>query len=269
MLAPAQLPHGYADWNARHHAPIGPAWWRRLLVSRYYKHLWPRRFRFPGSVLRKMGPFALQENSLTRAFEYPWVYEQIGPRPGLRCLEIGSGAGGLQFVLADAGAKVVSVDPLLNPEAEIDWTFTKGDFDRMNRAFGGKVEFHQAFLEKADVPEGSFDTASAVSVLEHIPREGLAALCPAIRRALKAGGRLIATIDLFLDCAPFTAKPSNAWGRNIDVRELVEMTGMKRVLGEPSELCGFAEFDPDRIRAMAPNKLVVENVMTQCLILER
>ncbi len=269
MLAPKTLPPNFAAWNRAHKAPLGPDWWLRLLVSRFHKYLWPRRFNLPIPVLRALGPFALQQNSLTRAFEYPWAFEQIAPAPGKRCLDIGSGAGGLQFVLANAGAEVVSVDPLLKPPGGIDWTFSKREFDRLNRAFGNRVNFIQAFLEQANLPEATFDTASAVSVLEHIPPAGLAALCPAISRALKPGGRLVATIDLFLDCAPFTDKPSNDWGRNIDVRDMIEMTGMRLLVGNPAELCGFPQFDPQHIRSIAGSRLLVENVLTQCVVLER
>lgn len=269
MIAPARLPDEFARWNARHKAPLGPRWWRRLLATRFRERLWNNRFDLPTPVLRAVGPFALQENSLTRAFEYPWCYEQIGPRPGMRCLEIGSGAAGFQFVLAQAGAEVVSVDPLLKPPGGTEWTFSRREFDHYNRAFGNKVTFIQEFVEKANLPPASFDRASAVSVLEHIPRAGLEALCPAIRNALKPGGRLVATIDLLLDCAPFTDKPSNDWGSNANIRDLVELTGMKLVVGNPAELCGFPEFHPERIRAKAAEKLVVNDVMTQCVVLER
>lgn len=270
MLAPAHLPPAFADWNRRHRAPIGPDWWQRLLATRFYDRLWRNRFNLPLPILRAAGPFALQKNSPLRTFEYPWCFEQVAPAPGMRCLDVGSGASGFQFVLAAAGAHVTSVDPLLKPPGGTEWTFSRREFDRCNRAFGNKVTFIQDFLENADLPPASFDRATAVSVIEHIPPEGVRSLAPAFARLLKPGGRLIATIDLFLDCAPFTDKPTNDWGSNIDVRDFVERTGLRLILGEPAELHGYPQFHPAHIRSLAAaQRLVCNGVMTQCLVLER
>lgn len=269
MLAPAQLPDSFAAWNRRHGAPSGPAWWNRLMRTRFGTKLDQGRFGLPLPVMRALGPFAFQPNSATRVFEYPWCQSVAGIRPGIKVLEVGAGAAGFQFALAKEGADVVSVDPLIKPPGGTDWTFSAKEFDRLNRAFGGKVRFINDFVENAPIPESSIDVAFSVSVLEHIPRDPLLSLVRRIRDLLKPGGRLVATIDLFLDCAPFTQAPSNRWGTNINVREFIESSGLRMIVGNPGELMGFAEFDPQRISADRAKYLIGNQVMTQCIVLEK
>jgi hypothetical protein len=69
-----------------------------------------------------------------------------------------------------------------------------------------------------------------------------------IRRLLKPGGLAVLTIDLFLDVAPFTSATLNKYGRNIDVRAFLESSCLTLSSGVREELCGFPEFDPDRIQ---------------------
>src|SRR4051812_24925362 len=99
MLAPRALPQHYIDWNRRNGAPAGRILRGGRLLGR------------TRAGVRWRGPFAWQENNSTRAFEFPWAYEQITSRNGpLRVLEIGGGVSGLQFVLAREGHRVTNID---------------------------------------------------------------------------------------------------------------------------------------------------------------
>lgn len=269
MLARVPLPSAFKDWNHHHRAPDGPRWWNRLLHSRLREAVSRRRFDMPGPLMRWIGPFGFQDNSRTREFEFPWTWTTLGPRPGLRVVDVGAGASGLQFALANAGVDVTSVDPLLNPHDTVDWRFTEREYNRLNRAFGGRVHFVRNFLQNADLPAGSYDAVLSVSVIEHIPDEHIAPLMREIGRLLRPGGRFIATIDLFLDCEPFTDAPSNQWGSNRDVKALVDASGLEMTVGDPAELHGYPGFDPESIRAHARSFIQSNQVLTQLLVLEK
>lgn len=293
LLAPRTLSDEFARWNVRHKSPNGPQWLIQLKKLRPSRPASPAtvastapatapayapskpkakpswKWSLPGPVMRLFGPFAYQANSATRAFEYPWIYQQVGAKPGMKIIDLGAGASGLQFVMADSGAEVTTVDPLINPDDELDWVFTDVEYHKLNRAFGNKVRFIREFLENAKLPADSFDRVVACSVIEHIPQEPAVSLMREVGRVLKPGGRFVATIDLFLDTVPFTDKPRNMWGTNVSVRALIEASGLKIVVGNKAELFGYPEFDPATIKRNRDRYLVVNDVLTQCVVLEK
>jgi SAM-dependent methyltransferase len=270
MLARTPIPERYAEYNRRHGIPYGrPLWTGLKQVPKVRGVVELSKYAMPGVCKRLAGPFAFQPNSPTRAFEYAWCHEVAGLTPGMKAVDLGAGAAGFQFVLAGEGVEVTSVDPLINPPGKDNWVLTVEQFESINRAFGGRVRFIKAFLEEAGLAENSMDRVFSVSVIEHIPAEAVPGLMREVRRILKPGGRFVATIDLFLDVAPFASAKSNKWGTNIDVRALVEASGMKMVVGEPSELLGFPEFSVASVRAKLPGLLEINQVLTQCLVLEK
>ena len=85
MLAPATLPEKYLTWNQAQGAPSGFQRPRRELFRRFYSdEAWQR--------LR--GPFAIQTNSPTRAYEYPWVYDSAGLDSPKKIVEIAGASPG-------------------------------------------------------------------------------------------------------------------------------------------------------------------------------
>ena len=270
MLARTPIPRHYLEFNRRHGVPHGhPVW---LLIKRIPKVRAAAelgKYRLPGFAKRLAGPFAFQHNSPTRAFEYAWCREIAQLKPGMKVIDVGAGAAGFQFVLANEGVDVTSVDPLINPPGKDNWVFSVSDFEAINRAVGGKVHFVHALLEEAGLPEGAFDRVFSVSVIEHIPASAIPGLMRAVQRVLKPGGRFVATIDLFLDVEPFAPAKSNKWGTNINIRELVEASEMKLVIGDKAELLGFEEFSVEKVRSKLPGLLEMNQVLTQCLVLEK
>jgi SAM-dependent methyltransferase len=275
MLAPNKLPGNYRAWNRKQKAPCGSPQWIRLLQSPLAariaggRYAWRNRMAFPGWLMRRVGAFSFQLNSLTRTFEYPWCFYATPLSAGMSVVEIGAGAAGFQFVLAKQGLNVTSVDPLINPSESVDWRFSSNDFARVNSAFGGKVRPIRDYLEKAHLEDDSYDRVFAISVLEHVPQEGVVAIMREIHRILKPGGFFIATVDLFLDCHPFTYRLANQWGTNVSVRHLVEESGLALKVGSPRHLNGYPEFDAEEVSRNKSNFLVVNNVMTQCLVLQK
>lgn len=235
MIGRRKLPPHYEAWNRRWGAPYGRAW--RHVLRRQAHRFW-----FP----RLVGPFGFQpDNAITRRFEYPWAFHAVSVSPGMRALEIGGSLAGLQFVLAKSGVKVVNVDP--GEQAAMGWPVSPETIARLNRAFGTDVELRNAFLEQAGLEAASFDLVYSISTIEHIPPSSLPSLMAEVNRLLVPGGHFVVTVDLFLDLAPFSYETENIAGRNIDVRWLVEKSGLELVQGERSELLGFPEFDPKRI----------------------
>ncbi len=279
MLAPSVLPNEYRAWNQKHMAPFGPRWWIHILESRLYGRFasrvslgriaWQKRMSLPYWLMRRMGPFAFQRNSRTRAFEYPWCYHATTLARGMQVAEIGAGASGFQFVLAESGLNVVSVDPIMNPSEIVDWTFSWTEWQRLKRAFGPRVKLIQDFFERAQLESGDYDRIFAISVLEHVPEDKVFSMMREAKRILKSGGFFIVTIDLFLDCYPFTGQIANQFGRNISVRRLVEESGLLLRTGRPCQLYGYAEFDLEKILTNKDSFLIANNVMTQCLVLQK
>lgn len=235
MIGRRQLPAHYEAWNRRWGAPYGrPA--RHLIRSQKV------RFQSP----RVVGPFGFQpDNSNTRRFEYPWAYHAVPLKPGMRAVEIGGSLAGLQFVLAKDGVKVVNVDP--GERAAHGWPVNQDSIARLNRAFGTDVELCNCYIEEAGLADGEVDLVYSISTIEHIPIELLPSILTEVNRILAPGGRFVLTVDLFLDLEPFSYETENITGRNVDVRWLVEMSGLELEQGERSELYGYPEFDPKRI----------------------
>jgi len=219
-------------------------------------------------VIRAAGPFGGQRNSSTRSFEYPWAFEAIRPEAGLEVVEMGGGLSGLQFVLSRQGCRVTNVDP--GEPGGGGRAFATADLERLNRVFGTRVRHVPARIVDAGLPESRFDRVVSLSVLEHLePGEAIASL-RAAGACLRAGGLCVLSLDLFLNLRPFTSRESNPWGRNMNVRELVEGSGLKLVAGRPGELFGYAEFDADAVQSRLEDYWMGRYpVLAQCLVLEK
>lgn len=240
MLATRELPLEYAIWNKKWGAPWGkysgvPG---LAMVARWagvnYR------------LAPVFGPFAYQVNSSTRKFEFPWTYREVRPTPGLRVLEIGGALSGLQFVLARAGSEVHNVDPFFD--------YGRGDYRsspekrhaQLNRAFKTDVKLHKSTLPDANI-EGTFDVIYSVSTLEHIPTDALEETLTFARRILKPEGRIVLTVDLFLDLEPFSDRTFNKWGGNVSAKWIADVLDMELTEGDPSELLGYEQFSSGRI----------------------
>ncbi len=57
----------------------------------------------------------------------------------------------------------------------------------------------------------------------------------------------MATVDLFLDVRPVADQEENRFGRNVSIKWIVERSGLRLAQGNPSELYGFPDFDPQRV----------------------
>ncbi len=188
----------------------------------------------------------------------------------MRVLDIGGGTGGLQYVTAKDGCEVVNADPAGRPDYN-EWAdFQFGTrHDVLNQIFLTKVKLLPERIQDVDEPYESFDRIFCLSVLEHVDPDEAGEMIESAARLLRPGGRMMLTVDLFLDLEPFGVLKRNHWGVNHDVRSLVERSGLTLEAGDPKELLGFAEFDLAGVVAMIDDLLVSEvyPVMTQTLAL--
>lgn len=253
------MPPPFAAWNRQHSAPAG----RVLRGERYLGKL--------DAGIRFRGPFAWQENSSTRAFEFPWVYEQIAAAGGPRdVLEIGGGVAGLQYVLAAEGHRVTNVDPGVTPPEAVrtgtDFSIDAGWHERLSKVFDAPVTLISKTIATAGLPDDSFDVVLSVSAVEHFTDESFEELYAHLARVLRPSGLAVFTADLFLDLEPFTTRTSNRFGRNVDVSNLLERCGLELVTGRRDQLYGFPEFDAGAIQRELADFLIGETypVMSQC-----
>jgi 2-polyprenyl-3-methyl-5-hydroxy-6-metoxy-1,4-benzoquinol methylase len=259
------LPDEYVEFNNTWGVPYG--WPASRKVQAQQRLDEPRR---------EYGPFAYQIASGTRIFEYPWAFQTANAAPGSRVLDVGGCVGGLQFVFALSGCKVVNVDPFDEgasgwPSGSARYTLSPGLHERLNEAFGTEVELVRQRIQETDLSDGSFDVAVSVSVLEHLGQSDAEQAAARVGRLLAPGGLFVATIDLFLDLEPFGVLHRNCYGTNIDVAALVARSGLTLVSGDPRELFGFPEFDRDRVVANLDDILVAERypVVSQAIVLRR
>jgi len=259
MIARRDLPEEFTAWNEKYGAPNG----RRLLKQQWMKRLLPWRL-----YQRHAGPFSLQVNNTTRRQEYPWAFYSTPITPGLKVLEIGGGLAGFQFVLDACGCRVVNVDPGM--EADIGWPCDAATMAKLNRVFGTSVELRNTIVEKAHLETQSFDRAFSISVVEHLSDVQALKVMKTVFDCLKPGGYFVLTVDLFLNLVPFTTRKSNKYGTNADIKRLVESAPFNLAQGDPAELYGYPDFDPDRIQSNLEAFFIGGYpTLIQCLVLQK
>jgi hypothetical protein len=262
VLAPRYFSTEYELWNTKWGAPYGYPNAQRVRSMTQLPLIHRARL---------AGPFAFQGNNTTRYFEYPWVYDQIDHSRVCTIVDVGAGITGLQFVLSKSGHTVYCVDPgLANPDS-YGWASERVSHQDLNSAFHTAVTPVPKLLESAGFSPGTIDYVTCVSTLEHVPFEGSVDLLVAATECLRVGGRVVATVDLYLDLEPFTARKFNRWGTNLNLGELFEHEHrLKLVAGEPSELYGCDGFDAATIQERCADFYIGEYpCMAQCFALEK
>lgn len=246
MIAPANLPEEYQKWNEEWKAP--------------YRGL------FNGFI-----------NSVGRMYEYPWAYHAVPVEKGMKVLDYGGARAGFQFVLAKNGLEVHNLDPVATADLnKLPWlgyliqTYNlPKKIKKLNKRFGTDVKLHHCRVDEAALKDNYFDIIYSISSLEHFSDGDLEAAARNIPRILRPGGSLVVTIDLFLDCYPFTDKSNNAWGRNISVKRLVDGLGMDMVHGKKEELCGYEQFNPENIMANKKKYFNAKSPLIETLVLKK
>jgi 2-polyprenyl-3-methyl-5-hydroxy-6-metoxy-1,4-benzoquinol methylase len=279
VIGRKQLPARFEEWNEEWGAPYGYLGNREFRAGRtldgvLHEASQNRATRDPASP--DLGPFGFQSNSSTRIYEYPWAFFTAELKPGMRVLDLGGGISGFQFVLAKHGCAVTNVDPTARADCN-SWSdpgFVSLSPERhatLNGVFGTDVRLVADRVQDADLEPGSFDRVFCLSVLEHAEPDEAGEILASVARLLRPAGRLLLTVDLFLDLLPFGVLTRNRWGINHDVGALVTGSGLRLVHGDPRELLGTPEFDAGRVVRLLPELLIsaAYPVMTQTLALDK
>jgi SAM-dependent methyltransferase len=164
-------------------------------------------------------------------------------------VEIGGALSGFQFALSRAGAQVVNVDPFVKYGGASPWSDPERRLELLNRDFGTTVELRRCTLAEAAIPDASVDTVYCISTLEHLSDQAAKSTVEHCRRILVPGGRLVLTLDLFLDLRPFSSRVSNRYGRNLLVSEVLSWLQGDMITGHGSLLYGHHEFDRDEVQS--------------------
>ncbi|WP_282693937.1 class I SAM-dependent methyltransferase [Streptomyces sp. CC208A] len=123
------------------------------------------------------------EHSLVNAYyERPAMLALAGEVAGRRVLDAGCGSGPLSAALRDRGAVVTGIDA------------SAGMLALARRRLGADVPLHRADLrDRLPFEDGAFDDVVASLVLHYL--EDWGPTLAELRRVLRPGGRLIASVD--------------------------------------------------------------------------
>jgi SAM-dependent methyltransferase len=153
----------------------------------------------------------------SRAFEYPWLFNEIGGVANKSVLDIGAGVSPLPLLLAKHGARVVTVDnsPVIRNVGQQQNNWTEWGYLDYSHLDGSMSSINKDILS-VDLESNSFDCIYSVSVVEHLPASVRREIWHRVTRWLDCDGKLLLTIDL----CPGTEQ---LW--NYNMGELVESAG--------------------------------------------
>lgn len=187
----------------------------------------------------------------------------------MKVVDLGGGLGGFQFVLAKQKLQVVNVDPGMKSKGR-GWRCDSTMMKKMNLAWRTRVELRNCTMSEARLDSGSYDRVFCISVLEHLPEMEYVSSVKAALECLKVGGYFIITADLFLDLVPFTTRPTNAYGSNHKIADLVRWPGVEVVAGCLDQLYGSTSFSKDSIQSSLSQFLIGDYpALIQCLVLHK
>jgi 2-polyprenyl-3-methyl-5-hydroxy-6-metoxy-1,4-benzoquinol methylase len=263
MIARKVYDPKYVRWNKAWHAPYGHRLAQRLIPKRLFS--WP-------GFSELVGMFSFQPNNTTRCFEYPWAFYAADIQPGMHVVDVGGGYSGFPLMLDRSGCHTTNVDPMRDYG---DYKHYQGDhqrqYDHLNYLFRTDVVLKQCTLKEAGIPTASMDRIFCLSVIEHLDQAARQDVMRECFRILKPDGRMILTVDLFLDLVPFTTRRSNQFGENISIKALLDGTGFKVKEGDMKELYGFPAFNADKVQSDLGEYLVGESYPTlvQAFVLDK
>lgn len=221
------------------------------------------------SIEKLKGPFSIQSNNTTRQYEYPWAFEVAKIKSGMRVLEVGGSLCGFQFVLSRLGCPTINIDPGMAATG-VGWPCDQVSMNKLNQIFGTDVELRNTTIDKAGLADDSLDCAFSISVIEHLPSPEARNIMEHVYRCLKPGGLFVLTIDLFLNLHPFSSRTANEFGKNQDIRWLVEIENWELQVGDSTKLFGFSDFNPDAILSNLDQYLIGNYpTLVQCLVLKK
>ena len=149
--------------------------------------------------------------SYWRSMEFAYVCRQLDQPAGARILDVGSPKDLAAMLARHRGYEVTATDIL--PEA-IMLSRRYASAQRLEGKGPGRVHSEVQDGRALTYPDGSFDAAYSVSVLEHIPDEGDSAAIRELIRVVRPGGVVVVTVpydrgyrETFVEDAVYERKP--------------------------------------------------------------
>jgi len=140
----------------------------------------------------RLGPAKRLEGvGWSRIVEYAYAADALRPQPGQTLLDIGTGRHSIfaLYCAAVCGARAVMTDLTAAVRAQ------ERHLQRLPEAAElVRIELQDA--TRLSYPHDSFELASAISSIEHIPGEGDSTAVREVHRVLKSGGRFALTVPL-------------------------------------------------------------------------
>jgi SAM-dependent methyltransferase len=177
----------------------------------------------------------------SRMWEYPYAVLTAGLEPGMKCADVGCGMSAFTVYLKEvAGCEVVGVDPDVFESGVkfVSFGVSKEYLDRTG------IRFVKSGLEKIDLPSDSFDRVFCLSVIEHLPHEGVREGAKELGRILKPGGLAIVTIDVNL-LSNFGRPLDVLWESGLSPYGVLDLRWPRRRLGtfadgkQPADVYGL------------------------------
>lgn len=148
------------------------------------------------AMRKRVRSYLYQENLYQEKTGY--LLSRLGKKP-VRVLDVGSSAGGLSVAMALKGLQVDGIEP----------SAAGVEVSRMRALRAGveNVDFHEGVGESLPFPDGTFDFAISLAVLEHV--QDVAQVLKEVFRVLQPGGFFYAEVpnNLF----PFEAHYKMVW----------------------------------------------------------
>jgi ubiquinone/menaquinone biosynthesis C-methylase UbiE len=178
-----------------------------------------------------------RHDNVNRYWEYPWAFTHSRLRSGMRVLDAGAGYSAFLLYLAEIvpNAEYHAADPV---------------YDFHTPAQLPHVRISKRAMEELDYPDNHFDLVFCLSVIEHLNIEVRRAAIRQLARCLRPGGRVVLTVDYFLDWPRWQAaldkNPRMAtWlSGSPDVAKMIADSGLE--LLDPARIDphpGLADFD--------------------------
>lgn len=133
-------------------------------------------------LTKEIGRYKYPEHWWSRPFEYRWASQWLNPNDDV----LDAGAGGphpLKYHIADICQSCCAMD-------NVDIAAESEPRDNMSYLQ------HDMLSSPYPLPDESFDKVVCVSVLEHLPADGIATVLSEFARVLKDGGLAVITMDV-------------------------------------------------------------------------